>query len=341
MSDLPFAHLPFAQGTPAPETGAAAPLDVDEAIAVDAGLIDDPSAGVGGDLVHDAAVHDAAVHDAVIHDDGALVADADEAFDDEAPVRATVDGTPRFNALELDLEVFHGPFDLLLELVMREEIDLLEVDLAQIVLGYVQILEARGEIELEPVTEFVVLIAALLELKSRLMLPRDEVEGLDLDLGPEEAAEELLARMLEYHRFNSLAGWLRERYHAELPFRYRSAPLPKALRTASLENVGKVYNSDLLARSIGTLLHEPEPLTTPHLKAARVTLEQRLGHIRGLLRRATHFDFDEAVEGTDRLTQALTIWALLELYKLGEADWTQDEAFGPIDVFAVEGRQAA
>ena len=53
-----------------------------------------------------------------------------------------------------------------------------------------------------------------------------------------------------------------------------------------------------------------------------------------------HFDFDDAVEGADRLTEALTIWALLELYKLGEADWNQTEAFGPIDVFSTR-REAA
>lgn len=257
------------------------------------------------------------------------------------PVSSVGEGTPRFDALQLDLEVFHGPFDLLLELVMREEIDLLEVDLAQIVLGYVEILEARGEIELEPVTEFVVLIAALLELKSRLMLPREEVEGgLELDLGAEEAAEELLARMLEYHRYNKLAGWLRERYHAELPFRYRSAPLPRKLRTISYENVGQVYDRQQLARAIGDLLREPEPLTTPHLRVSKVTLEQRLTHIRTLLKRASHFDFDDAVAGADRLTEALTVWALLELYKLGEADWDQPEAFGPIDVFSSR-REAA
>src|SRR5947208_13419772 len=83
--------------------------------------------------------------------------------------------------LELDLEVFSGPFDLLLTLVLREEIDLLEVDLADVVLSYLDHLEARGELDLEVATEFLVLIAALLELKSRLMLPRDEEEWLDLD----------------------------------------------------------------------------------------------------------------------------------------------------------------
>ena len=97
--------------------------------------------------------------------------------------------------LELDLEVFSGPFDLLLTLVLREEVDLLEVELADVVLAYLDHLEARGELDLEVATEFLVLIAALLELKSRLMLPREEDELLDVE--PAEAAEELLARMIE------------------------------------------------------------------------------------------------------------------------------------------------
>ena len=98
-------------------------------------------------------------------------------------------------ALDLDLEVFHGPFDLLLTLVLREEVDLLEVDLAEVVLAYVEHLERSGELDLEAATEFLVLIAALLELKSRLMLPSEDDEGVDLE--PQEAAEELLARMLD------------------------------------------------------------------------------------------------------------------------------------------------
>ena len=89
--------------------------------------------------------------------------------------------------LELDLDVFAGPFDLLLTLILREEVDLLEVDLADIVISYIDHLERRGELDLEAATEFLVLIAALLELKSRLMLPGEEIEELELD--PGEAAE--------------------------------------------------------------------------------------------------------------------------------------------------------
>ncbi len=111
-------------------------------------------------------------------------------------------------ALELDLDVFSGPFDLLLTLVLREEVDLLELQLADVVLAYLDHLEQRGELDLETATEFIVLIAALLELKSRLMLSGEEEELLDIE--PEQAAEELLARMLDARRYRAAATHLGE-----------------------------------------------------------------------------------------------------------------------------------
>jgi segregation and condensation protein A len=66
----------------------------------------------------------------------------------------------------------------------------------------------------------------------------------------------------------------------------------------------------------------------------RVTVEMRLAHLRSILSGRPRFSFDEAVKGADRLTEAMTLWALLELYKAGEAGWQQDENFGPITVTA-------
>jgi segregation and condensation protein A len=235
-------------------------------------------------------------------------------------------------SLDLDLEVFQGPFDLLLTLVLREEVDLLEVELAEVVLAYVDHLEQSGDLDLEATTEFLVLIAALLELKSRLMLPADEEEGLDLE--PGEAAEELLARMLEYHRYRSGAAFLRERIEAEHGFRYRSAPLPPELRRVSVEVAAQAYEPELLARAIGDLLRTPPPIDLQHVARPRVSLEQRLGHLRMLLSRREDFSFDEAVDGADRLTEAITLFALLELYKAGEARWEQKVPFGPITIKA-------
>jgi segregation and condensation protein A len=233
-------------------------------------------------------------------------------------------------ALDLDLEVFNGPFDLLLTLVLKEEIDLLEVDLAEVVLAYVEHLEQAGELDLEAATEFLVLIAALLELKSRLMLPADDEEGLDIE--PVEAAEELLARMLEYHRYRQAAEHLRGRLEAEHGYRYRSAPLPPELRRISLEVAESAYDPTTLAEALGGLLVVPPPIDLRHVRRPAVSVEQRLRHLRDLLARRSRFSFDEAVEGTDRLTEAVTLFALLELYKAGEAKWEQEVPFGPITV---------
>jgi segregation and condensation protein A len=233
--------------------------------------------------------------------------------------------------LELDLDVFAGPFDLLLTLILREEVDLLEVDLAEIVISYIDHLEQRGELELEAATEFLVLIAALLELKSRLMLPGEEQELIELD--PGEAADELLARLLDAHRYRSAATHLQERLAAEQGYRFRSAPLPPSLRRASLNDAVAVYEPKRLAAAIGELLHLPPPVDIRHIAVPKVTVAERLAHLRALLRRG-RFNFDEAVASADRVTIAVTLFALLELYKQGEATWSQDEPFGEIVVSA-------
>ncbi|HEY4823769.1 MAG TPA: segregation/condensation protein A, partial [Solirubrobacteraceae bacterium] len=129
--------------------------------------------------------------------------------------------------LELDLDVFAGPFDLLLTLILREEVDLLEVDLAEVVITYIDHLERRGELDLEAATEFLVLIAALLELKSRLLLDSDDEELIDFE--PGEAAEELLARMLDARRYRAASEHLEDLLAGEAGRRFRSAPLPPAL----------------------------------------------------------------------------------------------------------------
>src|SRR3954464_9135963 len=169
-------------------------------------------------------------------------------------------------SLDLDLEVFQGPFDLLLALVLREEVDLLEVDLAEIVLTYIDHLESTGELDLEVAPEFLVLIAALLELKSRLMLPRDEEELLDVE--PDVAAEELLARMLEARRYRSAAAHLRELLDAEEGVRYRSAPLPAWARRASLDDLEAVYDPQRLGSALGGLLRVPAKINLEHLTIA-------------------------------------------------------------------------
>jgi segregation and condensation protein A len=235
----------------------------------------------------------------------------------------------RLAELELDLDVFAGPFDLLLTLILREEVDLLEVDLAEIVIAYVDHLERSGQLDLDAATEFLVLIAALLELKSRLLLPGEEEELIDLD--PGEAAEELLARLLDAHRYRGIATFLQERLAVESGRRFRSAPLPAFLRRASLADAHAVYDPARLGAALGELLRLPAPVDVRHMAMPKVSVAERLAHLRTLLRRGS-FTFSEAVADADRITVAVTLFALLELYKQGELTWTQEQPFAEVRI---------
>ena len=239
-------------------------------------------------------------------------------------------------SLDLELDVFAGPFDLLLAVVLREEVSLLEVELSDVVLAYIEHLEREDELDLEVATEFLVLIASLLELKSRLLLPGTEELA---ELGPEEAVEELVARMLEYRRYSEAAAMLTERFAAGRRYLYRTASLPPQLRQVSLDAAKAVYDPELLGAAIGDLLVVPADPDTSHIRPT-VSLERRLGVLRSLLV-AGSFDFEEHFGSEDRLTQAVTLFALLELHRKGEATWEQREAFGPIEVRNLEVGGAA
>jgi segregation and condensation protein A len=231
--------------------------------------------------------------------------------------------------LDLDLDVFAGPFDLLMTVVLREEIALAEVELGEIVVAYLEHVEEQGELDLEAATEFLVLIASLLELKSRLLLPAAEED--EPELAPEEAADELLARMLEYRRYRDAAGYLAELFADGRRYLYRSAPLPPELRRVALDAARPSYDPEQLAAAVGDLLRTPPRPDTSHIRPT-VSIERRLSALRDLLARRPAFDFDESFGAEDKLTQAVTLFALLELHKRGEATWSQQGTFGPIEI---------
>jgi segregation and condensation protein A len=231
--------------------------------------------------------------------------------------------------LDLDLDVFAGPFDLLMTVVLREEIALAEVELGEIVVAYLDHVAERGELDLEAATEFLVLIAALLELKSRLLLPSPEAD--ELDLAPEEAAEELLARMLEYRRYQGAARDLAERFEDGCGYLYRFAPPPGELRRVAIDAARPVYDPDRLGQAIGDLLQVPPSPDTSHIRQT-VSIDRRLRVLRDLLAGRGRIDFDQSFGAEDRLTQAVTLFALLELHKRGEAMWSQRKTFGPIEI---------
>jgi segregation and condensation protein A len=229
--------------------------------------------------------------------------------------------------LELDLDAFEGPFDLLLSLVLREELPLREVDLAAIVIAFVEHLADKGELDLDACGEFLILISALLELKARAMFPEEDAELSELE--PEEAAEELARRLAEYRRAKEAAGWLRSRLdeRRDVFFRTGPAPLePKAERPLAAQEPLK------LAAALRGLAVEPPAPSTSHMALRFPPVSQFLDRWRALLRRRTRFDFDQEVAGLSRVDVAVAFLALLELRKQDEIAIAQSGPFAPIRI---------
>jgi len=229
--------------------------------------------------------------------------------------------------LELDLDAFEGPFDLLLALVLKEELDLRDVDLAGIVTAFLERLAEREELDLEACGEFLVLISALLELKARALFPDEAAELAELD--PEEAAEELARRLAEYRRAKEAAAWLRERLAAEGDRFFRLGPAPLAPRA---ERRLAQQDPVLLADALRGLAVPPPKVSLSHMALRFPPVAQFLERFRAVLRRRRVFDFDGEVAGLSRVEQAVAFLALLELRKSGEIALAQAAPFAPIRV---------
>ena len=182
--------------------------------------------------------------------------------------------------LELDLDAFEGPFDLLLTLVLKEELDLAEVDVAGIVVAFCERLAERGELDLEACGEFLVLVAALLELKARGLFPDEDAELSELE--PEEAAEELARRLAEYRRAKEAAAWLAERLEEEGDRFFRLGPAPLAPR---VERRLAPQEPESLAVALRLLAAEPPSVSLAHLELRFPPVSQFLDRFRAVLRR--------------------------------------------------------
>ena len=236
-------------------------------------------------------------------------------------------GAGSVRELELDLDAFEGPFDLLLALVLKEELDLGDVDLAGIVTAFLERLAEREELDLEACGEFLVLIAALLELKARALFPDEEAELAELD--PEEAAEELARRLAEYRRAKEAAAWLRDRLAAEGDRYFRLGPAPLAPK---VDTPLAPQDPEELARALMLLAQEPPDVSLSHMALRFPPVSQFLERFRALLGRRSRFDFETEVRELTRLEQASAFLALLELRRSGELAIEQAAPFAPIRV---------
>ena len=231
--------------------------------------------------------------------------------------------------LDLDLDAFEGPFDLLLTLVLKDEVELADVEVAGVVMAFVERLAERGSPDLEACGEFLVLMAALLELKARGLFPDEDGLAFD-DLDPEEAAGELAERLALYRRFKAAAGWLEERLAAESDRYFRLGPAPLA---PVPERPLAPQDPAALGSALRLLAAEPPAPSLNHLELRFPPVSLFLDRFRAVLGRRRQFVFDREVDTLSRVEQAVAFLALLELRKAGEIKLGQQAPFEPITVW--------
>ncbi len=234
--------------------------------------------------------------------------------------------------------VFEGPFDLLLHLILREELDLYEVSLCTIVDGFLAELErlrlADRGVDLEVATEFLLIAATLIELKARRLLPAPVALELDDELGLWEERDLLLGRLLECKTFKDVARVLAAmEADARTSVPRRSGPDERLLALAP-DLLAGVSGADVRAAFLRAVTPRPVPrVDTGHLALVRASVSDAVAELALTLPRAGRTSFRRLTRGMqERLAVVVRFLALLELCKEGLVTLDQAERFGDITV---------
>lgn len=234
---------------------------------------------------------------------------------------------------QIELEVFKGPFDLLLELILKQQVDIYEVPIARITDDYLKHLSKLEEFNLELTSEFLVIAATLIELKSLALLPADETEE-PLEGGAEETRQRLIGHLIDYKLFQNAATEFHRRGELKSRTYAREAQLEEAFRDIAPDVLEGVRLADLA--SLAQELLEIKPgfeVDTSHIYAFKVSLEQTADEVVKSLKTRPVQSFKELCAEADSKIEKIVIFlAILELFKRGEVALAQARTFGEIKV---------
>jgi segregation and condensation protein A len=237
-------------------------------------------------------------------------------------------------AIDVSTPVYEGPFDLLLQLILQEKVDIYEVDLAIIVDRYLHEIERMQQLDLDVTTEFVLIAATLVELKTRRLLPGSGDVDLDEELALWEERDLLLARLIECKTFKDVAKvFSRLADDADLSFPRLVGPderfagmIPDLLEGTSVRR--------LQSAAIRALTPRPEPIVDLfHVNPIRFTVAEAVAELIDELPRVGRISFRRLTgDLAERLEVIVRFLAVLELFKQGYVDLDQTERFGEIEI---------
>jgi len=232
------------------------------------------------------------------------------------------------------LESFDGPFDLLLSLISKRELDITEIALSAVTdefLAYLRGLD--GEDELEEASEFLVVAVTLLDWKIASLLPQGELVDAE-DVALLEARDLLFARLLQYRAFKEASGWFAERLQAEAGRHARSVRLEDRFRERTPELRWTTSLDDFAALALLAFTPREIPVVgLDHLHAPLISIREQAAHVVSLLRRGEPVTFRQLIAGADQKGVIVARFlALLELYRHAAVGFEQLEPLGELTV---------
>jgi len=237
-------------------------------------------------------------------------------------------------AYEVQTSVFEGPFDLLLHLILKQEVDLWEISLSSVVDAYLAEVDRMGRLDLDVATEFLLIAATLVELKARRLLPgADDVE-LDEELLRFEERDLLLARLLECKTFKDAAKVIEQRLRECARSTARSAGPEEPFRSLAPDPLESVTPDAFAAAARRAFAPKPVPeVSTSHVAPVRVSVREAVETVLAVLPERRPVSFRDLVVGvTERLEVVVRFLAVLELFKQGVVDMEQATTFGDLVV---------
>lgn len=237
-------------------------------------------------------------------------------------------------SFKVQTEAFEGPFDLLLHLILKEDVDLYEVRLGEIVDAYLAEVARLETCDLEISTEFLLIAATLVELKCRRLLPVDDGFDLDEELALWEERDMLLARLLECKTFKDAAMILEELLTQGALVLPRTAGLEDQFLSLSPDPLAGMTAEKLRRAFIRTAGKKPEPeVVLDHVSIVKASVGDAITEFVGRLPTSGPITFRALTAGIeDRLEIVVRFLAVLELFKQGIIDLDQSECFGDLTV---------
>lgn len=233
------------------------------------------------------------------------------------------------------LDNFEGPFDLLLSLITKHELDITDVALSQVTDEFLAYLtQIDGETHLDAASEFIVVGATLLDMKIVSLLPQGDLVDAE-DVAVLEARDLLFARLLQYRAFRTASAWFEERMDAELARHARTVPLEERFREQVPELRWTTSPDDLAALAAVALGPKEEPTVgLTHLHAPAVSVREQAAIVAERLRASeSALTFTALVDDADsRGVIVARFVAVLELYRRAAIDFAQDEPLGELRI---------